>query len=101
MLEGKTIAVVVPAYNEEKQIGMVIESMPDFVDRIVIVNDKSTDATAEVVRGYIERDTKQKFLIENILEKVKPSKYNHASVVVQKLQKEEIKYIFINKIEIM
>jgi glycosyltransferase involved in cell wall biosynthesis len=92
LLEGKTIAVVVPAYNEEKQIGMVIESMPDFVDRIIIVNDKSTDATAEVVRGYIERDTKQKFLIENILDKIKPSKYNHASVVVQKLQKEEIKY---------
>ena len=92
LLEGKTIAVVVPAYNEEKQIGMVIESMPDFVDRIIIVNDKSTDATAEVVRGYIERDTKQNFLIENILDKVKPSKYNHASVVVQKLQKEEIKY---------
>ena len=39
MLKGKTIAVVVPSYNEEKQIGMVIESMPDYVDRIIIVND--------------------------------------------------------------
>ncbi|MEA3448968.1 MAG: glycosyltransferase family 2 protein, partial [Bacteroidota bacterium] len=41
MIKNKTIAVVVPAYNEEKQIEMVIETMPDFVDRIVIVNDKS------------------------------------------------------------
>jgi glycosyltransferase involved in cell wall biosynthesis len=92
MLADKSIAVVVPAYNEEKQIGMVIETMPDFVDRIIIVNDKSTDATAEVVRGYIERDTKQTILIENILDKVKHNKYNYASVVVQNLQKEEIKY---------
>ena len=93
MLADKTVAVVVPAYNEEKQIGMVIETMPDFVDRIIIVNDKSTDATAEVVRGYIERDTKQTIPIENILDKVKPTKYNHASVVVQNLQKEEIKLL--------
>jgi glycosyltransferase involved in cell wall biosynthesis len=35
MLNKKTIAVVVPAYNEEKQIKMVLESMPDFVDRIL------------------------------------------------------------------
>ncbi len=34
MLDGKRIGVVVPAYNEEKLIGRVIETMPDFVDRI-------------------------------------------------------------------
>ena len=43
MLNNKTVAVVVPAYNEESQIGLVIESMPDFVDRIIIVNDCSKD----------------------------------------------------------
>ncbi|MGE4288830.1 MAG: glycosyltransferase family 2 protein [Salinivirgaceae bacterium] len=52
MLNNKTIAVVVPAYNEEIQIGMVIESMPDFVDRIVIVNDFSKDKTAQIVSSY-------------------------------------------------
>lgn len=51
MLHNKTIAVVVPCYNEETQIGMVIETMPEFVDRIVIVNDKSTDATLEVLKN--------------------------------------------------
>ena len=50
MLKNKTIAVVVPAYNEEKQIGMVIETMQEFVDRIVIVNDCSKDNTASVVQ---------------------------------------------------
>lgn len=54
MLNGKTVAVVVPAYNEESQIGMVIETMPDFVDRIVVVNDGSTDRTEEVVRRYFD-----------------------------------------------
>jgi len=45
MLSNKSIAVVIPAYNEESQIHLVIESMPDFVDRIIIVSDKSKDNT--------------------------------------------------------
>ena len=45
MFKDKTVAVVVPAYNEESQIGLVIEAMPDFVDRIIVVNDFSTDKT--------------------------------------------------------
>ncbi|MBN1338348.1 MAG: glycosyltransferase family 2 protein [Bacteroidales bacterium] len=53
MLNNKTIAVVVPAYNEAGQIGRVIETMPDFVDRIVVVNDKSSDDTAKVTEKYI------------------------------------------------
>jgi len=36
-----TIAAVVPAYNEETLIGRVIETMPDWVDRIVVVDDAS------------------------------------------------------------
>ncbi|MQK95717.1 glycosyltransferase, partial [Escherichia coli] len=60
MLQGKKVAVVVPCYNEESQIGMVIETMPSFVDRIVVVNDKSKDRTAEVVLDYIAKDTTPK-----------------------------------------
>ena len=52
MLNNKTIAVVVPAYNEEKQIGMVIETMLDFVDRIIIVNDCSKDSVLAVISSY-------------------------------------------------
>ncbi|MGW9627081.1 glycosyltransferase family 2 protein [Microbacterium sp. NPDC055521] len=43
------IAAVVPAYREELMIAKVIETMPDFVDHIVIVDDCSPDRTAEVV----------------------------------------------------
>lgn len=94
MLHAKTIAVVVPAYNEETQIALVIESMPAFVDRIIIVNDRSTDRTSEVVRALIASDTFPKQRIGNILENVKPNRYNRASMVVQQLQQEEIaKYV--------
>ena len=54
MYRDKSVAVVVPAYNEEHLIGRVIETMPELVDKIVIVNDKSTDRTSEVVRGYVD-----------------------------------------------
>ena len=53
MLLNKTVAVVVPAYNEEKQIGSVLATMPAFVDRIIVVNDCSKDRTADVVLSHI------------------------------------------------
>jgi glycosyltransferase involved in cell wall biosynthesis len=52
MYEGKTVAVVVPAYNEEKLIGRVLETMPDFVDLIIVVDDASTDQTLDIAASY-------------------------------------------------
>ena len=57
MINNKTIAVVIPAYNEEKQIKMVLESVPDFVDRIVVINDGSKDKTAKMVAEIIDSDS--------------------------------------------
>jgi glycosyltransferase involved in cell wall biosynthesis len=89
MLAGKTIAVVVPAFNEEKQIGMVIETMPDFVDRIIIINDCSKDKTEEIVKKYIA-DNKPTFLeIKPLESKIASNKYNRASLVVQELLNNE------------
>ena len=52
MYREKTICVVIPAYEEELLIGTVIETMPDFVDRMVVVDDASTDNTSERVREW-------------------------------------------------
>jgi len=52
MYKNKTVAVVVPAYNEENLIGRVIETIPDFVDHIVVVDDLSRDRTCEIVEHY-------------------------------------------------
>lgn len=46
MWRGVTIAVVVPAYNEARHIGLTLRGMPEYVDRIVVVDDGSTDETA-------------------------------------------------------
>jgi glycosyltransferase involved in cell wall biosynthesis len=65
MFEGSSIAVVVPCYREETQIRGVIETMPAFVDRIIVVDDKSPDATAQVVRECMEIDPRVELLIHD------------------------------------
>lgn len=93
MLSNKTVAVVVPAYNEEKQIARVIESMPAFVDRIVIVNDCSKDKMAEVVLACISNDKTEKQTIKNVHSTAHNfDVYSHAEEVLLNQSKEEIKY---------
>jgi glycosyltransferase involved in cell wall biosynthesis len=59
MFEGKTVAVVVPAYNEETQIDAVITTMPDYVDAIIVVDDASRDDTPGVVERRIAEQGSQ------------------------------------------
>lgn len=50
MVRQLRIAAVVPAHNEAHQICGVLETMPSLVDRIVVVDDASADATGDRVR---------------------------------------------------
>ena len=50
MVEGKRVAVVVPAYNEETLVGVTVAGIPEYVDRIYVVDDRSTDGTVAAVR---------------------------------------------------
>jgi len=65
MYRDHTIAVVVPAYNEEPLVGRVIETMPDYVDRIVVVDDCSRDGTAEAVRRHLPQMNERLHLIRH------------------------------------
>jgi glycosyltransferase involved in cell wall biosynthesis len=47
VVEGKRVAVVVPAFDEELLVADTIAGLPDFVDTVVIVDDRSRDATAD------------------------------------------------------
>jgi glycosyltransferase involved in cell wall biosynthesis len=65
MYQEHRIAVVVPAYNEQALIDRVIETMPDCVDRIVIVDDASQDGTVDVVRRYMPQMGERLLLIQH------------------------------------
>lgn len=98
MYENKTIAVVVPAYNEETQIGMVIENMPWFVDRIIIVNDGSKDKTRDIVCMYIEKDKEMQTVIPWRQKVVSDSVYDRADVILEEMRLREEKAYAIQKI---
>jgi glycosyltransferase involved in cell wall biosynthesis len=48
MYKGHRITTVLPAHNEARHIGDVIEAMPEFVDSIIVVDDCSQDDTFEI-----------------------------------------------------
>lgn len=50
MYRNLHVAAILPCYNEEKLIGKTIETMPDFVDHIIAVDDNSTDNTWKTIQ---------------------------------------------------
>jgi len=57
MYKGKKVAVVVPAYNEERFIAGVLTTIPPFVDKIYAVNDDSVDRTLEIAQSIAEQNS--------------------------------------------
>jgi glycosyltransferase involved in cell wall biosynthesis len=50
MINGKRIAVVLPAYNAEKTLEATVHELPELVDTTILVDDHSSDQTIEVAK---------------------------------------------------
>ena len=49
-MKNPCIKVIIPAFNEEDSIGLVIQDIPDVVDEVIVVSNNSTDQTEENAR---------------------------------------------------
>ncbi|AGB17438.1 glycosyl transferase [Halovivax ruber XH-70] len=56
MYRDHSVGVVMPAYNEEGFVGDVICDLPEFVDRVYVIDDCSTDGTWDEIREAASRD---------------------------------------------
>ncbi|MBW2996310.1 glycosyltransferase family 2 protein [Candidatus Woesearchaeota archaeon] len=56
MYKGKKIALVIPAYNEQRLIKPTLEHIPKTIDKIYVVNDASTDNMVQVIESIMEKD---------------------------------------------
>ncbi len=63
MYKKNKIAVSIPAYNEEKHIKKTLETIPSYVDLIVVVDDKSLDKTAHIILKCIKKDKRIHLLV--------------------------------------
>lgn len=52
LTDGRRVIVVMPAYNEESRISKALIDMPAVVDLPLVVDDGSTDRTAEMARAH-------------------------------------------------
>ncbi|MCU7937767.1 MAG: glycosyltransferase family 2 protein [gamma proteobacterium symbiont of Bathyaustriella thionipta] len=65
MFDEQKIAVVIPCFNEEILIKKVIETMPDYIDIMYVVDDVSTDNTEAVIIACAEQDKRVQLLKHN------------------------------------
>ncbi len=68
MYNHRKIAVVIPAYNEQKLIIPTLKNVPSYFDNIYVINDGSKDATEKKVKSYRKRNSDKRIKIINHIE---------------------------------
>ena len=58
MVSGSEIFIIIPAYYAKETIQTVLESIPDFVHTIIVVDDCSPDNTTEIVKRCQQIDSR-------------------------------------------
>lgn len=56
--EKYKIAIIIPAYRVEKNIESVLNTLPDYINHILVVDDASPDSTADLVTARCSIDTR-------------------------------------------
>lgn len=52
MHNGQRVSVVIPCYNEEKGLKKMFANVPEIIDELLVVDNDSTDETANVASGF-------------------------------------------------
>lgn len=65
MIQKKTISLVLPCRNEGSHLHEVIQLVPDVVDEIIVVSNKSTDNTVDVAKKLIKEEPRLKIYEDN------------------------------------
>jgi glycosyltransferase involved in cell wall biosynthesis len=61
MIEKKLLSILIPVYNEEKTIHLILDKVLDvnlgygFVKEVILINDCSSDKSSEVIANYIKQ----------------------------------------------
>jgi len=80
-MEKISLSVVVMARNEEKNIAECLESVRDWVDEIVVVDDYSTDKTLDIAKKYTDKIHTNKWVMEGTARNFAYSKANHEYIL--------------------
>ena len=62
---NSNVSIVIPVYNEELHIENVVESVEKYCENIIVVDDKSTDSSLDILKKLKTRYSKKICILEN------------------------------------
>jgi glycosyltransferase involved in cell wall biosynthesis len=65
-----SLCIVVPCFNEEKQIKNVLMTLPDYATHVCVIDDCSTDGTSAVVQNIQAQDSRVHLIQHHVNEGV-------------------------------